>query len=95
MKKVFIWIQNLVDSTMGKAIVSVADKALDSKLEAILQDLHDSNIDDYKATVAGLNAAFKKLQPLAAKTETTIDDAILEDWQELIIVSAAKNGISL
>ena len=95
MKKLLIWIQSAVNTTFGKAAVTMADAIIDSKLEALLQDLHDSNIDDYKATIAAGNAFFKHLIPLVAKTENTLDDAIVSDWTAVIQKSAVHNGIAL
>lgn len=95
MKRVLAWFQALTNNTIGKSIINVAEAAAESKLDAILQDLHDSNLDDYKAAIAGGSAFIKHLQPLAAKTATTLDDEILADLQSIIATSAAKNNVTL
>lgn len=95
MKKVIAWLQGVVDSVIGKSVMNIAENAGKSKLEAILQDLHDSNESAYKAALEGGVAFVNALQPLAAKTETTIDDAILEDIHTVIVESAAKNNFTL
>lgn len=95
MKKLLSWIQDAVNSTFGKAAITMADSVIDSKLDSILQDLHDSNIDDYKATIASGNAFFRHLEPWVKKTATNIDDALLADWTDVITKSATKNGITL
>lgn len=67
----------------------------ESKLEAILQDLHDSNEGDWKAAITGGNALITHLQPLVTKSKTGIDDAIVAAISEAIQASAAANGFDL
>lgn len=99
MKKVLAWVEEKVKSLLGSSTGQVAESMLanagESKLEAILQDLHDSNLDDYKAAIEGAQAFVRHLTPLAAKTDTTIDDMVLSDIQTVITQSATKNGITL
>lgn len=43
----------------------------------ILQKLHDSNLDDWKAAVYELNSVSKRLMPLVEKTPTKLDDGLV------------------
>lgn len=65
----------------------------ESKLEAILQDLHDSNEADYNACINGLHAGVGHLLPLVAKSKNKIDDAIVKALNEAVDASAAANNI--
>lgn len=67
----------------------------ESKLQDLLQDLHDSNLDDYKATIAAGVALLKHLTPLVEKSKSKIDDAIVGALQDAIKMSAKMNGIDL
>lgn len=67
----------------------------ESKLIEILQQLHDSNPDDYKAAIFGGHALTKHLVPIVTKSSTKIDDAILGAIQEAVKQSAANNGVVL
>lgn len=74
----------------GTALQTVAE----SKLVPILQDLHDSNPDDYKAAIQGGHALVKHLMPLTAKSTTKIDDMVIAALDQAINESAAANGIT-
>lgn len=67
----------------------------ESKLEALLQDLHDSNPADYAGAITGGHALVKHLLPLVAKSSNKIDDAIVNALDEAINASAAANGVTL
>lgn len=67
----------------------------ESKLEEILQDLHDSNPADYKAAVTGGHALVKHLKPLVLASKTKIDNAIVDALDDAINTSAAANGVNL
>lgn len=67
----------------------------ESALIAILQTLHDKNLDQYKAAIYGGNALVKALQPLVKGSKTNIDDVILKGLQDAIEQSARNNGIDL
>ncbi len=67
----------------------------ESKLIEILQDLHDSNPDDYKAAITGGHALVKHLVPLVTKSKSKIDDAIINALDDAINQSAAANGVDL
>jgi len=77
--------------TVTGALTSIGE----SKLEDVLQQLHDSNPDDYKAAISGGNALVKHLQPLVQKSATKIDDAVLSAIGQAVATSAEKNGITL
>lgn len=67
----------------------------ESKLESILQDLHDSNETDYKATIALGVAFFAKISPLVEKSKNKIDDAILGAMKDAVEKSAKLNGVDI
>ena len=46
----------------------------ESALIAILQNLHEKNLDQYKAAIYGGNALCKSLLPLVTGTKTNVDD---------------------
>lgn len=70
-------------------------EAGESKLVEVLQQLHDSDLESYKAAIYGGQALVSKLSPVVAGTGTEIDDAILQAISEAIETSAADNGIEL
>ena len=67
----------------------------ESALIAILQNLHEKNLDQYKAAIYGGNALVKALLPLVTGTKTNVDDVILRGLQDAINQSAKDNGIDL
>ncbi len=67
----------------------------ETKLEALLQDLHDKHPDQYEVAIKGGRLLVKALLPIAAKTGTKIDDAIVKALAEAIEDSAAANGTIL
>ena len=67
----------------------------ESSLLAILQALHDKNIEQYKAAIYGGNALVTSLLPHVQKTKTNLDDVVLRGLQDAIQKSAANNGIDL
>ncbi len=71
------------------------EKEGERSAEAILQDLHDSNIEDYKACIFGFNAGLKHLLPLVQKSPNNIDDAFFQAIDTAIRKSAANNNITL
>lgn len=77
------------------ALTGALESIGESKLIDILQDLHDSNEADYRATIAGGHALTVRLLPLIKKSKTKIDDAILTALDEAIKISAEANGIDL
>lgn len=84
-------ISDFVVSLFSGAIQTVGE----SKLKDVLQDLHDSNVDDYQAAIQGGDALIKHLQPLVTKSANKIDDAVLGALREAITESAISNGITL
>lgn len=83
---------------LGELFLNLAGAALgtvaESKLVPLLQDLHDSNPDDYKAAITGGHALVKHLGPLTSKSATKIDDMVVQALDNAINESAAANGIS-
>ena len=67
----------------------------ETKLEQVLQQLHDKNPVQYEAAVRGGHALVLALQPIVLKTGTKIDDAIVAALDEALTKSAANNGITL
>lgn len=84
-------ISDFLVNLLSGAIQTVGE----SKLKDILQDLHDSNIDDYEAAIHGGDALIKHLQPLVEKSANKIDDAILGALGEALKQSATANGITI
>lgn len=77
----------LVNSFSG-ALQTVGE----SKLEDILQDLHDSNLADYEAAIAGGTALIAHIEPFVVKSKTKIDDAIVAALKDAIAKSSATNS---
>lgn len=69
-------------------------QAGESKLVEVLQDLHDSNLADYKAAIAGGKALVQHLEPLVKKSKTKIDDLVISAIGDAIDLSASSNEIS-
>lgn len=78
----------LINSLTG-ALQTVGE----SKLQELLQDLHDSNITDYEATIAAGRALLLHLAPLVAKSKTKVDDAIVGALNDAIEASAKANTV--
>lgn len=83
--------KELILSLLTGAIESVGE----TKLEAVLQKLHDNNPEQYEAAVKGGNALVIALTPLVEGTGTKIDDAIVKGLGDAIKDSAAANGVEL
>ena len=77
------------------SLVSTAEQIGETALVKILQDLHDSKPDQYKAAIFGGHALVTALLPVVAGTATKIDDAIIQALSEAIVTSAAANSIQL
>lgn len=76
-------------------LTSTLETIGESKLIEILQKLHDSHPDQYRAAIYGGKALVNGLTPFISGTATHIDDAILKAIDEAIKTSAANNGIDL
>lgn len=74
---------------------SAVEAAYEPKIIALLQKLHDTKPDAYKAALFGFQAGIKELLPLVAGTPTLLDDGFVGAIQEVITTSAATNGIDL
>lgn len=83
-------VELLLGSVTG-AITAIGE----SKLEDVLQDLHEKDPDAYKAAIHAGHLFVVKIQPLVTKSATKIDDAVLSAIGQAITNSAANNGITL
>lgn len=95
MNKIWEWIKTNFQSLGGQAVENVLKSVGESQLQNVLQDLHDSNIDDYQAAIQGGDALVKHLKPGVLKSSSKIDDAFLGALEDVILLSASKNGITL
>lgn len=75
----------------GTALQTVAE----SKLVPLLQDLHDSNPEDWRAAVTGGWALVNHLKPLTSKSSTKIDDMVVSALADAIKESAEANNFDL
>ncbi len=78
-------------NTLSGALTTIGE----SKLEQVLQQLHDKNPAEYEAAIRGGHALVVALLPLTQKTGTKIDDAFINALEDALNVSAAANGITL
>lgn len=67
----------------------------ESKLEEVLQQLHDKDKVQYEAAIRGGHSLVLALLPIVVKTGTKIDDAIVNALDDAIKVSALANGVIL
>lgn len=63
----------------------------ESKLEVVLQQLHDKNATSYDRVIDAGRLLVKTLKPFIDKSGTQIDDAILTSLGNAIEVSAKAN----
>lgn len=84
MKQFFL---NLISGTI--------EGAGESKLEELLQQLHDKHPDQYKAAVFGGIALANAVKPLAEKSPNKIDDAFVSALNDACRDSAAANGLDV
>jgi len=66
----------------------------ETKLVEILQQLHDKDEVQYWNAIEGGRVIVKSLLPIAAKSKSPIDDAILQSLSDAIETSAAANAIT-
>lgn len=67
----------------------------ESKLVEVLQTLHDTNLDQYKAAIFGGIALTKALAPLTAKSSTKVDDVLVQAIEEALTESAKNNSLAI
>lgn len=84
MKKFFI---NLLSGTI--------ENVGESQLEEVLQKLHDTDLEAYKAAVYAGRTLVKKLKPLVEKSESKIDDLFLNAVNDALTDSAKANNLEL
>jgi hypothetical protein len=80
---------------IANLFASAVEQAYEPKIVALLQKLHDTNINAYKTAIFGLNAAVVALQPLVADTPTQLDDGFVGAIEEVVTTSAGANGVDL
>lgn len=95
MKKIFDWIKTAFSSLGGEALEKVAINLGESKIESVLDDLHDSNPADHLAAITSANAFSKHIEAGIRKTPTNIDDAFLDAINEIVSQQVTKYGIKL
>lgn len=71
------------------------EAAYEPKFITVLQKLHDTNPDAYKAALFGFNAGIKAVQPIVAGTPTHLDDGLVQALAEAVQTSAQANGVDL
>ena len=81
-------------SLLTDFVVKTLESAGESKLEDLLQNLHDQHPEEYYAAIYGGHALVNALKPIVNSTATKIDDAIILGLDEALNNSAAKNGIT-
>ena len=67
----------------------------ESKMEAVLQTLHDKNPEAHKAVIEAGKLIVEHLQPIVLSTKTTIDDMALSIIWDAVRASAKANNIPL
>lgn len=70
-------------------------EAGESKLEEVLQSLHDKHPDQWKAAIHGGRALVNGLKPIVEKSVNKIDDAFLDALSGAIEDSAKSNAGTL
>ena len=64
----------------------------ETKLVAVLQQLHDRNPGQYKVAILGGLQLVLALEPIVLSTGTMIDDVFIKSIREAIETSAANNN---
>ncbi len=85
------WIQDFIVSVASGTFATVGE----SKLDAILQKLHDSNETLYNIAMEAGHAFTKAVATVVEESSTHIDDAFLKALTEAIRISAEDNGVVL
>lgn len=67
----------------------------ESKIEQLLSNLYDKDPELHRAALIAGQQFVKHVLPLADKTKTPIDNAVLEAMGDAIAASAADYGIDL
>lgn len=78
-------------NTLSSSLETIGE----SKLEQLLQTLHDKHEDQYKAAIYGGVALVNALLPLTKTSATKIDDAIVQALDEALKLSANNNQLLL
>ncbi len=83
-----------LQSFLLNLVLPTAEAAEETALDPVLQDLHDSNGDDYKAAINGAHALFQHLAPVLAKSNSAILKGLVGALEDEVNTNAAKNGIT-
>lgn len=81
--------------TVGLLLLSSVYQMGKPQLVAYLQDLHDKDVNWYKAAIYTANAAALFAKTEAGKSSTQLDDAAVADIIDTLTTSASANGITL
>lgn len=81
--------------TLFKMFAGMLEQVGESKLEEVLQQLHDSDETRYNQAVVGGWALVSALEPLVEKTKTSIDDMLVNGIKDAISASAKTNDVEL
>lgn len=77
---------------LTKFILPAAEAAGESELVDLLQDEHDSNLADWKATINLATALVGHLKPLVAKSKSPYDDLFVKFLEDTANMSSAANA---
>jgi hypothetical protein len=78
-------------NTLSSSLETIGE----SKLDELLQTLHDKHPDQYEAAIFGGVALVNALLPLTKTSATKIDDAIVQALDEALKASATANQLVL
>lgn len=67
----------------------------ETKLDEALQVLHDKDEVQYKAAIFGGLALTQALKPIVEKSNTKIDDTVLNAIHMALVASAAANAVEI
>ena len=81
--------------TLFNLFAGTVETVGESKLIEVLQSLHDTNLEQYKAAIFGGVALTKALAPLVEKSGTKVDDVFIKAISEALEQSAKNNGVEL
>lgn len=73
-------------------IAGTIESAGESKLEELLQKLHDNDLNEWKTAIHGGISLAKALKPLAEKSSHKVDDAFVNALADACRDSAASNN---
>jgi hypothetical protein len=77
------------------SLKGTVEEILESKLESLLDGLHDKDPDLYRAAVIAGNQFVRIVAPLADRTKTPLDNALFDLINDAIKDSAKNNNVEL